>query len=85
MDFLRQMVEINSWTRNPSGVNQLARFTAQVFAPLGFTAEFVQSALDGFNGTFLSHHKISFESLLTYSLQYVYSATAKQVLERLSQ
>ncbi|MSU32250.1 MAG: M20/M25/M40 family metallo-hydrolase [Pedosphaera sp.] len=47
LDFLRQMVEINSWTRNSSGVNQLARFTAQVFAPLGFTAEFVQSADPG--------------------------------------
>ena len=42
-EFLRQMVGINSWTLNPEGVNQLARFTAEKFAPLGFTAEYVPS------------------------------------------
>lgn len=42
-ELLRQMVEINSWTLNPEGVNRLARFTAKAFAPLGFTAEFVPS------------------------------------------
>ena len=42
-ELLRQMVGINSWTLNPAGVNQVAQFTAQQFAPLGFTAEFVPS------------------------------------------
>lgn len=44
LEQLRQMVGINSFTLNPDGVNRLARFTAECFAPLGFTAEFVPSA-----------------------------------------
>ena len=44
LELLRQMVGINSWTLNPAGVNRLARFTAEQFAPLGFTAEFVPAA-----------------------------------------
>lgn len=43
-EFLRQMVSINSWTLNPAGVERLGRFTAEQFAALGFTAEFVPSA-----------------------------------------
>lgn len=43
-DLLRQMVGINSWTLNPAGVDRLSQFTAEAFAPLGFTAEFVPSA-----------------------------------------
>src|SRR5688572_23562273 len=43
LEMLRQMVGINSFTRNREGVNRLARFTADCFAPLGFTAEFVPS------------------------------------------
>jgi glutamate carboxypeptidase len=43
LEMLRQMVDINSYTANPSGVNELARFTAQCFAPLGFSAEHVPS------------------------------------------
>lgn len=44
LELLRQMVAINSHTLNRDGVNQLGRFTAQAFAPLGFTAGFVPSA-----------------------------------------
>jgi glutamate carboxypeptidase len=44
LDLLRQMVEINSWTENRAGVNCLGRFTAECFAPLGFTAQFVPAA-----------------------------------------
>jgi glutamate carboxypeptidase len=44
LELLRQMVEINSYTANKEGVNRLARFTAQCFAPLGFSAEFVPAA-----------------------------------------
>ncbi len=43
LELLRQMVGINSFTANPEGVNRLARFTAESFAPLGFTAEYVHS------------------------------------------
>ena len=43
LELLRRMVEINSFTANPEGVNRLARFTAESFAPLGFTAEHVPS------------------------------------------
>ena len=41
LDLLQQMVGINSFTANPAGVNKLGRLTAEIFAPLGFTAEFV--------------------------------------------
>jgi glutamate carboxypeptidase len=43
LEMLRQMVGINSFTGNREGVNRLGRFTAECFAPLGFTAEFVPS------------------------------------------
>src|SRR5207247_7626081 len=43
LEMLRQMVGINSYTSNREGVNRLGRFTAECFAPLGFTAEFVPS------------------------------------------
>jgi glutamate carboxypeptidase len=43
LEMLRQMVGINSYTANREGVNRLGRFTAECFAPLGFTAEFVPS------------------------------------------
>ena len=43
MQMLRQMVEINSFTGNPAGVNELAALTAQQFALLGFSAESIQS------------------------------------------
>jgi len=43
LEMLRQMVGINSFTANPDGVNRLGRFTAECFAPLGFTAETVPS------------------------------------------
>jgi glutamate carboxypeptidase len=51
LDLLRQMVCINSFTANREGVNRLARFTAECFAPLGFTAEYVPS----FNPEFGDH------------------------------
>lgn len=40
---LRRMVEINSFTLNVEGVNKLAQFTAETFAPLGFSAEMIPS------------------------------------------
>jgi glutamate carboxypeptidase len=43
LEMLRQMVGINSFTTNREGVNRLARFTADCFEPLGFSAEFVPS------------------------------------------
>lgn len=44
LEMLRQMVGTNSFTGNREGVNKLGRFTAESFAPLGFTAEFLPSA-----------------------------------------
>jgi len=44
LDELRKMVEINSYTANPEGVNRLAQVTAGLFAPLGFVAESVPAA-----------------------------------------
>ncbi len=44
LDLLRQMVDINSFTANPAGVNELGKFTASLFSALGFSAEFVQAA-----------------------------------------
>ncbi len=43
LEWLRRMVEINSWTENREGVNRLAALTAEAFAPLGFAAERVPS------------------------------------------
>lgn len=43
LEFLRQMVGMNSFSANKAGVNALARFTASKFANLGFTAEYVPS------------------------------------------
>jgi glutamate carboxypeptidase len=41
---LRQMVGINSFTSNREGVNRLGKITAEAFAPLGFSAEFIRSS-----------------------------------------
>jgi glutamate carboxypeptidase len=43
LDLLHQMVDINSFTANPAGVNALGDLTAEVFAKLGFEAERVPS------------------------------------------
>src|SRR5215472_730128 len=43
LDLLRRMVAVNSFTAIPEGVNRLGRLTADAFAPLGFSAEFVGS------------------------------------------
>lgn len=43
LEMLENMVNINSFTANPIGVNELGQLTAELFAELGFTAEFVPS------------------------------------------
>ena len=43
LDLLRGMMAINSFSTNRAGVQKLAAFTAEAFAPLGFSAEFVPS------------------------------------------
>ncbi len=43
LEMLRQMVAINSFTANPAGVDKLGQLTAEMFAPLGFTADFIPS------------------------------------------
>jgi glutamate carboxypeptidase len=48
LELLRQMVGINSFTLNRRGLDQLARLTADAFAPLGFSAEYVPSTNPAF-------------------------------------
>lgn len=43
LDMLETMVSINSFTTNSQGVNRLGQMTADLFADLGFEAEFVQA------------------------------------------
>lgn len=43
LELLRQMVEINSFTANPRGVNTLGELTRGAFAGLGFKAELIPS------------------------------------------
>ena len=43
LEMLRRMVEINSFTGNREGVDRLGRLTAECFAGLGFSPEFVPS------------------------------------------
>ena len=44
LDFLKQMVAINSFTANAAGIQALGDLIAQAFAPLGFEAERIQAA-----------------------------------------
>jgi len=43
LEILHQMVDINSFTANPEGVNRLSALTAELFAGMDFQAEYVQS------------------------------------------
>jgi len=43
LDLLKSMVEINSFTGNPVGVNKLAELTAEAFSPLGFQSQHIQA------------------------------------------
>jgi glutamate carboxypeptidase len=59
IDLLRQMVEINSFTTNPEGVNQLGALTANAFDSLGFKPEFVRSTNPKFGKhLFLQDHSM---------------------------
>ena len=44
LEFLRQMVAINSFTANAAGVNRLGDLIAAAFTPLGFSAEAVAAS-----------------------------------------
>lgn len=44
LEILQQMVEINSFTANPRGVNQLGELTSSLFSHLDFQAEFIPAA-----------------------------------------
>lgn len=43
LEFLRRLVETNSYTGNRDGVNRVGAITVEMFAPLGFTTEHVAS------------------------------------------
>lgn len=47
LEHLRALVAINSFTTNAEGVDEVARLTAQMFAPLGFDAEMVKCHISG--------------------------------------
>jgi glutamate carboxypeptidase len=55
IEILRRMVGINSFTANAAGVNQLAEYTAGIFEPLGFQAEFIQSVNPAFGRHLFLH------------------------------
>ena len=44
LDLLRQMVNLNSFSANPDGVNALGQLTTAAFAELGFSAQTAQEA-----------------------------------------
>ena len=48
LDQLQKMVAINSFTSNPTGVNTLGEYTAQIFSELGFESTFIQSTNPNF-------------------------------------
>lgn len=43
LQWLKRMVEINSFTTNAAGVNRVGEVTAECFAEMGFNAEFIES------------------------------------------
>lgn len=43
LELLQTMVDINSFTVNPAGVNAVGEMTAKAFTQLGFTAEMIQA------------------------------------------
>ncbi len=47
LEIYRAMVDINSYTLNPVGVNRLAELTAEIFSGVGFSARFVDSLQKG--------------------------------------
>lgn len=56
LDFLRRLVDINSFTANPAGIDHVAKLTAEAFAPLGFSSQFVPCAIpDTGHHLFLTH------------------------------
>ena len=67
INLLRQMVEINSFTKNPQGVNQLGNLTASVFNSLGFQPEFVQSINSEYGRHLFLHYPSSSYSSPTQS------------------
>ena len=48
LDILREMVDINSHTRNPGGVDRLGDYTAELFRDMGFSAERIPSVNPGY-------------------------------------
>lgn len=62
LEMLRRMVEINSFTANPEGVNKLGRYTAECFAPLGFAAEHVPARNPDYGNHLFLHRPASIDS-----------------------
>lgn len=57
LHLLEQMVSINSFTANQAGVNRLGKVTAEHFADLGFTAEYIPAENEAYgNHVVLTRH-----------------------------
>ncbi len=65
LDLLAQMVAINSFTTNADGVVDLARLTAGVFIPLGFSAELVPSTNPNYGSHLLLRRRAEAENAPT--------------------
>ena len=55
--FLRSLVEINSFTENPDGVNRLGVLIAAEFASLGFESTVIQAADPRYGRHHSSHRR----------------------------
>lgn len=55
MAWLQRLVEVNSFTANPAGVNRVAEITAEMFADLDFRAEFAASENAGYGNHLFLH------------------------------
>lgn len=65
LELLRRLVAINSFTANAAGVDEVARVTAEAFAPLGFEAELAPCAIPGTgHHLFLTHRGEGGEPIL---------------------
>ncbi len=59
IQMLQSMVEINSFTSNRSGVNQLANLTAEYFSKIGFVPQFVPSVNSNFGNHLFMNYPIN--------------------------
>jgi glutamate carboxypeptidase len=64
LELLRKWVETNSFTANPTGVNKLAKLTANAFTDLGFSAEYIPAENPDFGNHLVMTRKGSSEKVI---------------------